>query len=107
MKIEYQRETFRGILSEEFASKKFDVFSFREQLRTSAKVAQGSDKMFKVFVESFIINIGKLLDDVLKSSPFVPISSDFKKLKISLLLNALHSLKTKHKLDSEVQTIIL
>lgn len=107
MKIEYQRETFRGILSEEFTSKKFDVFSFREQLRSSAKIAQGSDRMFKTFVESSIINVGKLLDNVLKNSPFVPISSDFKKLKISLLLNAVYSLKTKHKLDSEVQTIIL
>jgi hypothetical protein len=31
----------------------------------------------------------------------------YKKLKISLLLNALNSLKLKNKLDSELPTIIL
>ena len=33
MKIEYQNETFREIISEEFVSKKFDSFTFKEQMR--------------------------------------------------------------------------
>lgn len=107
IKVEFQRETFRGIISEDYTSKKFDSFSFREKLRSEARAAQGIDKLFKEFLESSFVNIGKIIDDVLKSSPFAPATSDFKRLKISLLLNALHSLKVKHKLDSETQTIIL
>ena len=33
MKIEYQRETFKEIIEEEFVSKKFDAFSYKEQLK--------------------------------------------------------------------------
>ena len=107
MKIEYQRETFQEVISEEFVSKKFDIFNFKEQLRAGVKTSQGIDRMFRNYLESSIRNVGKIINDVLKSSPFVPQSLDFKKLRISLMLNAVYSIKTKHKLDSDIQTIIL
>lgn len=107
MKIEYQRETFRGVIDEEFATKKFDIFNFKEQLRTSAKMSQGTERLFRDFLASSLSNIGKVLDNVLKNSPFVPVTTDFKRLKISILLNAIYSLKVKNKLDSEIPTIIL
>lgn len=107
MKIEYQNETFREIISEEFVSKKFDSFSFKEQMRSSAKTSQGVDEQFKTYVMDSFRHIGSMADDVLKKSPFSPRSIDYKKLKISLLLNAINSLKLKKKLDSEIPTIIL
>ena len=36
MKIEYQRETFKEIIEEEFVSKKFDAFAYKEQLKNDA-----------------------------------------------------------------------
>lgn len=107
MKIEYQNEEYREIISEEFVSKKFDAYVFREKLRSDARSSQDGDRTFKIYLSSSFENIDKLLDKVLNKSPFAPNSGDFKKLKISLLLNALTALKNKKKLDSEVPTIIL
>jgi hypothetical protein len=46
MKIEYQREAYREIISEEFVSKKFDAFMFKEHLKGEAKEAQGVSANF-------------------------------------------------------------
>ena len=107
MKIEYQNETFREIISEEFVSKKFDSFAFKEQLRDGAKASQGVNEQFLNYVSDSFKHIGGLADDVLKKSPFSPRSIDYKKLKISLMLNAINSLRLKKKLDSELPTILL
>ena len=107
MKIEYQNETFREIISEEFVSKKFDSFTFREQMRSGARASQGVNEQFRSYVQDAFVHIGSMADDVLKKSPFSPRSLDYKKLKISLMLNAINSLKTKKKLDSDLPTIIL
>ncbi len=107
MKIEYQNETFREIISEEFVSKKFDSFTFNEQMRNEARSLQGVTERFKEYVKDSFSNIGSLADKVLKKSPFNPKSIDYKNLKITLMLNAVNSLRIKNKLDSEIQTIIL
>jgi len=107
MKIEYQNETFREVISEEFVSKKFDSFTFREQLRDGAKASQGVNTQFIAYVAEAFKHVGGIADDVLKKSPFSPHSLDYKKLKMSLLLNAINSLKAKKKLDSDLPTVIL
>ena len=107
MKIEYQNETFREILDEQFVSKKFDSFNFKEQLRESAKASLGVTENFREYILTSFKNIGDLADEVLKKSPFSPRSIDYKKLKISLMLNAVNSLKVKKKLDSDLPTLIL
>ena len=107
MKIEYQRETYREIISEEFVSKKFDAYNFQEQLRNGVKESQGLSENFREFLKSSLSYVGEIADRVLKKSPFHPEALEYKKLKISLLLNAIYSLRTKKKLDSELPTIIL
>ena len=107
MKIEYQNETFREIISEEFVSKKFDSFSFTESMRADARASQGVNESFIAYVKSSFEQIGSLADEVLKRSPFSPRTVDYKKLKISLMLNAINSLKVKKKLDSDLPTILL
>ena len=107
MKIEYQNEEYREVISEEFVSKKFDAYVFKEKLRADARNSQDINKNFKMYLKSSFSNIDKTLDKVLQKSPFAPNTEDFKKLKISILLNAINSLKQKKKLDSELPTIIL
>lgn len=107
MKIEFQNETYREVISEEFASKKFDSFNFKEQLRASARESQGVTESFKLVLTEELQNIGNIADKILAESPFQKGTLDYKKLKISLLLNALNSLRTKSKLDANVQTILL
>ena len=107
MKIEFQNETYREVISEEFASKKFDAFSFKEALRSSVRANQGVTDSFKAILTDELQNIGSIADKILSESPFQKGTLDYKKLKISLLLNALNSLRTKGKLDVNVQTILL
>lgn len=107
MKIEYQNETFREVISEEFVSKKFDAHSFRENLRANARSSQGCDQQLIEYLKSSFAHIGATIDQVLANSPFGPRTSEYKKLRISLMLNALNSLKLKKRLDSDIPTIIL
>ena len=107
MKIEYQNETFRDIISEEFVSKKFDSFAFKEQMRDEVRATQGNNETFITYIKDSFKQIGSIADKVLTKSPFSPRSIDYKKLKISLMLNAINSLKIKKKLDSDLPTILL
>lgn len=107
MKVEYQNETFREIINEEFVSKKFDAYMFKEKLKADVLASQGvADKLFAYLSSSFA-EIDVLIDKVLKKSLFVSNPTVYRKLKISLILNALSSLKLKKRLDSEIPTIIL
>jgi hypothetical protein len=47
------------------------------------------------------------MNRVLRDSLFVTNPTIYRKLKISLLLNALNSLKTKKRLDSDLPTVIV
>lgn len=107
MKVEYQNENFREIITEEFVSKKFDSFMFKEKLKAEASVAQGTPEKFLAYIQSSFGDIELFLDKVLKNSLFVTNPTIYRKLKISLLLNALNSLKVKKRLDSDLPTIIV
>ncbi len=107
MKIEYQRENYREVISEEFVTKKFDSYSFKEQLKNGIRDSQGVTEDFKEYIQESLDAIGDLADKVLTKSPFNKNSVDYKKLKISLILNALSSLRIKGKLDSNLPTVIL
>ena len=107
MKIEYQNETFKEIISEEFVSKKFDAMTFREHMRTDARESQGCNEQFKTYVQDSFRDIGRLLDNVLSKSPFAPNTPEYKHLRISLMLNALNSIRAKNRLSSELPSVIV
>lgn len=107
MKIEYQREAYREIISEEFVSKKFDAFVFKEHLKVGAKEAQGVTNTFLTYIKDSFENINFILRKVLVKSPFQQDSVEYHRLKISIMLNTLYILKNKKKLDATQQTIIL
>jgi hypothetical protein len=107
MKVEYQNETFKEIISEEFVSKKFDAMAFREHMRAAARDSHGCTEQFKTYTRDAFNSIGRLLDKVLAKSPFAPNTLEYKRLRISLILNALNSLNTKNRLNSELPSIIV
>jgi hypothetical protein len=107
MKIEYQNETFKEIITEEFVSKKFDALAFKESLRAQARDTQGVNVQFRAYVQDTFSDIGSVIDKVLRRSPFTVNSLEYKRLRISLMLNALNSIRMKNKLNSELPTIIL
>lgn len=107
MKIEYQRETFKEVIEEEFVSKKFDAFAYKEQLKNRARDNAGVALQFKEHVKEALSKNGKILDNVLEKSPFNKGTVEYQNLKISILLNSIQILKNKKKLDITNQSISL
>jgi hypothetical protein len=46
MKVEYQNEAYREIISEEFVSKKFDAINFKEKMKMDIKSSQDVNHWF-------------------------------------------------------------
>lgn len=107
MKIEYQRESFREVIEEEFVSKKFDAFAYKEQLKNQARESSGIGRQFKQHLQESISQNGHILDEVLSKSPFNASTLEYQNLKISILLTSLHIIRTKGKLEANPQSVIL
>lgn len=108
MKIEYQREAYREIIDEEHASKQFDAFAFQEQMRDDAAQDQANSGVLRAYLLDTFENAGKILDTVLDKLPFHKNTQEYKRIRISVLLNCNQSLKTKGKMTIDnSQTIIL
>jgi hypothetical protein len=108
MKIEYQRETFRDIIEEEFVSKQFDAFAYKEQLKNEAKDSSDMSVQLKMLLQGSLSQKNRILDNLLEKSPFGPTTPEYKNLKISILLNSINILQVKKKLVvTDQQGIIL
>jgi hypothetical protein len=107
MKIEYQRESFKEIIEEEFVSKKFDAFAYKEQLKSNAKSTIGVTRQFKEYLYETLGQNSQILEEVLQKSPFNKSTPEYQNLKISILLNSIQILKSKKKLEVGNQSIIL
>lgn len=107
MKIEYQRESFKEVIEEEFVSKKFDAFAYKEQLKGTARDNSGVSRQFKAYLYETLGRSTAIIDRLLQKSPFKPGTSDYQNLKISILLNSIQILKNNKKLDMSNQSIIL
>ena len=107
MKIEYQRETFKEIIEEEFVSNKFDSFAYKEQLKGRARESTGVTRQFKRYLYETLNKNIKIVDQLLEKSPFRPGTPEYQNLKISILLNSIQILKNNKKLDVANQSIIL
>jgi hypothetical protein len=107
MKIEYQRESFKEVIEEEFVSKKFDAFAYKEQLKGSAREMSGVPRQFRSYLQEALAKNGQILDKVLQKSPFKRGTPEYQNLKISILLNSIQLLKNNKKLEVSNQSLIL
>jgi hypothetical protein len=107
MKIEYQRESFKEIIEEEFVSTKFDALAFKERLKSQARDNTNINRHFKDYVTDTLKDCGGLLDKVLQKSPFSKNTAEYQNLKISILLTSIQILKTKKKLNASPQSVVL
>ena len=107
MKIEYQQDTFKEVMSEEFSAKKFDAYAFSERMKSMARGAQDIDSQFFMYLRDSFSRIGAFADEAMKNVPFKKDSVDYSRLKTTLMMNALASIKTKGRLDTNVSSIIV
>ena len=107
MKIEYQRETFKEVIEEEFVSKKFDSFAYKEQLKSDTRENSGVTRQFKAYLNEAFSKNAQLVDKLLQKSPFKPGTPEYQNLKITILLNSIQILKNNKKLDVANNGIVL
>jgi hypothetical protein len=107
MKIEYQRESFREVIEEEFVSTKFDAIAYKEQLKNQARENSDVKTHFKEYVKVALSHSSQLLEEILQKSPFNSATPEYQNLKISVLLTSLQILKNKKKLSAIPQSVIL
>ena len=107
MKIEYQRESFREIIEEEFVTTKFDAIACKEQLKLQARDGARVATQFCEYVNEVIRDSNRILEEILQKSPFNNSTSEYKNLKISVLLTSLQILKTKKKLNADTASAVL
>ena len=107
MKIEYQRESFKEVIEEEFVSKKFDAFAYKEQLKNRVRDSEQVANQYKEYLREVLSSNSKILEEVLQKSPFNESTPEYHNLKISILLTSNQILKTKKRLDASPQSVIL
>mgnify|MGYP007037137193 CR=1 FL=1 len=108
MKIEYQRETFKEVIEEEFVSKKFDAFAYEAQLKSEARDSSDMYVQLRLYLQDVLNKRNTTLDELLKKSPFGRGTVEYKNLRMSVLLNSINILRAKKKLViTEQQSIIL
>ena len=84
MKVEYQREEYDEVISEEFVSKKFDAFAYKEKLKADVLNSQVSSQQFLSYISDTFKECAEIIDRVLQKSPFNKNTTEYKKLKISI-----------------------
>lgn len=107
MKIEYLREEYNLKASDLETSKQFDKFVYRQKVKDDLWNSQGGKEDFIIAVHDILSQFNVTLNSVLSKSPFTPGTVDYKKIKISILLNVLNNLKQGKPISFEPITIML
>lgn len=104
MKLDYINEQYNTEMRSIFTSKKFDEFTYRQKFAESVWVQQSGQEEFRDFCIEFFQNFQFSVNKVLQKAPFKRDSVEFKKLKISILLNCLKNLKANRGINADPVT---
>ena len=107
MKLEYLHEQYNITSTADLIDKQFDEFAHKQQLREEAWEQQGGKVEFKSDTIMLFKSFSRIVDNVLKKLPFPPGSVDYKKLKISILMNCLQNLKNGKGFSADPVTVIV
>lgn len=105
MKLEYLNSQYNIKTRASEAAKEFNKFTYRQNLRDQVWESQRNTEKFKESVIELFYEFNKTLENVLKKSPFRNDSPEYKKIKISILLNCLQNLKEKNGINADPVTV--
>lgn len=105
MKLEYLNAQYNIKTRASEAAKQFDSFTYKQTLKERVWDSQRNTEKFKDSVIELFYEFNKTLDVVLKRSPFRQNSPEYKKIKISILLNCLQNLKDKNGINADPVTV--
>ena len=105
MKLEYLNTQYNIKTRASEAAKQFDSFTYKQTLKERVWESQRNTEKFRDSVIELFYEFNKTLDIVLKRSPFRQNSPEYKKIKISILLNCLQNLKDKNGINADPVTV--
>lgn len=105
MKLEYLNTQYNIKTRASEAAKQFDKFAYKQTLREKVWESQRNTEKFKESVIELFYEFNRTLESVLKKSPFRYNSPEYKKIKISILLNCLQNLKDKNGINADPVTV--
>lgn len=105
MKLEYLNTQYNIKTRASEVAKQFDSFTYKQTLKERVWDSQRNTEKFKDSVIELFYEFNKTLDTVLKRSPFRSNSPEYKKIKISILLNCLQNLKDKKGINADPITV--
>lgn len=105
MKLEYLNTQYNIKTRASEAAKQFDKFAYKQTLREKVWESQRNTEKFKDSVIELFYEFNRTLESVLKKSPFRYNSPEYKKIKISILLNCLQNLKDKNGINADPVTV--
>lgn len=105
MKLEYLNSQYNIKTRASEVAKEFNKFTYRQNLRDQVWESQRNTEKFKESVIELFYEFNKTLENVLKKSPFRHDSPEYKKIKISILLNCLQNLKEKNGINADPVTV--
>lgn len=105
MKLEYLNTQYNIKTRASEVAKQFDSFTYKQTLKERVWDSQRNTEKFKDSVIELFYEFNKTLDAVLKKSPFRSNSPEYKKIKISILLNCLQNLKDKNGINADPITV--
>lgn len=105
MKLEYLNTQYNIKTRASETAKQFDSFTYKQTLKERVWDSQRNTEKFKDSVIELFYEFNKTLDVVLKRSPFRQNSPEYKKIKISILLNCLQNLRDKNGINADPVTV--
>lgn len=105
MKLEYLNTQYNIKSKASEAAKQFDKFAYKQMLRENLWDSKQNIDSFKESVTDLFYRFNTTLTESLKKSPFKETSPEYKKIKISVLLNCLENLKDGNGINADPITV--
>lgn len=107
MKVEYQNEHYNVIFDEKAFSEKFDAFALSEQLKAAARADQESTFLNELCLQQSLGLFKSSIQRILNKSAFRPQSVEFYRIKMSIMLTFVKSLKLTGSLTTSISSVSL
>lgn len=107
MKIDYQNETYKQIVSSDTTKRKFDAWMCQNELRRQVRDSQAITSKYWFYLKDSLETAPAIIDRVLKNSSLGIDCDNAKNVKISLLISLISLIDTTNKLDANKAVIKL
>lgn len=107
MKLEYLSQEKNLEFQNLETTKNFDAFMYKQHFKQEAWTQLGNNEKFQYAIKDLVQNFDNIINSTLIKLPFKANSEEYKRIKISILLNMYLNLKRDKNLNAEPITVML